>query len=117
MSQGDDRAGNPIISYKLQRSFTLKRGHCPQVKLNENASPQNNEVKYLGINFDQKLTWQTHIINKRKQLGIKLRAMVLLLGRTSTVYEHLVNKIICKAILSYEHVDMSLFQLLDWQIR
>ena len=73
-------------------TFTLKRGHCPEVKLNGNALPQSNEVKYLGIHLDQKLTWQSHIISKRKQLGIKLRTMIWLLGSASKL--SLENKIL-----------------------
>ena len=55
-------------------------------------------MKYIGIYLDEKLTWQYHIMNKRKQLGIQLRSMIWLLGRTSKL--SLKNKIlIYKAIL------------------
>ena len=37
-------------------TFTLKRGHCPKVKPNGKASPQNNEVKHVRIHLDQNLT-------------------------------------------------------------
>ena len=50
-------------------NFTLKRGHCPEVK------SEKHEVKYLGIHLDQKPIWQSHIISKRYQLGIKLRTI------------------------------------------
>ena len=57
-------------------NFTLKRGHCPEVK------SEKHEVKYLGIHLDQKPIWQSHIISKRYQLGIKLRTMIWLLHRS-----------------------------------
>ena len=63
-------------------TFTLKRGQCPEVKLNDNALPQSNEVKYLGIHLDQELTKNSHIISKSKELGIKLRTMIWLLHRS-----------------------------------
>ena len=45
--------------------------------------PQTNEVKYLGIHLDRRLTWRQHITMKRKQLDHKLRSLYWLIGRKS----------------------------------
>jgi hypothetical protein len=47
--------------------------------------PQKNEVKYLGMHLDRRLTWSKHIKSKRKQLNIKAKQMHWLLGRGSTL--------------------------------
>ena len=57
-------------------SFTLKKNaKCTSVSLNVSPIPQTAMVKYLGIHLAQRLTWATHIINKRKQLGLRPRSM------------------------------------------
>jgi hypothetical protein len=56
-------------------TFFLKRGTCPAVTLNGQRIPQRETAKYLGIHLDRRLTWQTHIFIKRKQLGLQLRRM------------------------------------------
>ena len=79
-------------------TFTLRRKTCPQVFLNNNPIPQVKEVKYLGLTLDSKLTWQKHIFNKRKQLGLKVSSMYWLIGRKSHL--SLENKILLyKSIL------------------
>jgi hypothetical protein len=45
--------------------------------------PQTEEVKYLGLCLDRRLTCHKHIFTKRKQLGITLTKMYGLLGRKS----------------------------------
>ena len=57
----------------VQVTFTLNKMTCPPVKLNNDHLPQVDEVKYLGIHLDQRLTWCKHITTKRKQLDLKLR--------------------------------------------
>jgi len=37
-------------------TFTLKRSVCPSVQLNNKHLAQPDEVKYLGIHLDRKLT-------------------------------------------------------------
>ena len=54
--------------------------------------PQAGATKYLGIHLDRRLTWKTHIINKRKSLSIKLRTIYSLLERKSKL--SLSNKVL-----------------------
>ena len=48
----------------VQVTFTLNKMTCPSVKLNNDHLPQADEVKYLGIHLDLRLTWRTHITTK-----------------------------------------------------
>jgi hypothetical protein len=64
-------------------TFSLKRGTCPAVTLNGQCIPQRETAKYLGIHLDRRLTWQTHIFTKRKQLGLQLCRMYWIIGRKS----------------------------------
>jgi hypothetical protein len=40
---------------------------------------QKNEVKYLGMHLDRRLTWVKHIKSERKQLNLKAEQMDWLL--------------------------------------
>lgn len=73
-------------------TFTLNKETCPPVKLNNKEIPQAETAKYLGIHLDRRLTWKTHIWNKRKQLGHKLRKMYWLFARRSNL--SLYNKVL-----------------------
>jgi hypothetical protein len=64
-------------------TFTTPGGTCPPVNTNDVQLPQTEEVKYLGLHLDRRLTWQKHIFTKRKQLGIALTKIYWLLGRKS----------------------------------
>jgi hypothetical protein len=37
--------------------------------------PVQTEVKYFGLNLDQKLTWQKHVTTKHQNLNSKLQEM------------------------------------------
>jgi hypothetical protein len=72
--------------------------------MNNSTIPQSEEVKYLGIHLDRRLTWKKHIFTKRKQLGIKLSSMNWLIGRKSklsTENKLLLYKAILKPIWTY----------------
>jgi hypothetical protein len=64
-------------------TFTLRRGDCASVSLNNQVIPQENDTKYLGVHLDRRLTWRKHIQFKRKQLDLKFKKMYWLLGRNS----------------------------------
>jgi hypothetical protein len=66
--------------------------------------PQADEVKYLGIHLDQRLTWCKHITTKRKQLDFKLRNLYWIIGRKSQLSlenKLLVYKVILKPVSTY----------------
>jgi hypothetical protein len=65
----------------VQITFTLKKNTCPAVQLNNKQLTQPDEVKYLGINLDRKLTWRKHISTKRKQLDLKLCKLYWIMGQ------------------------------------
>jgi hypothetical protein len=74
-----------------QITFTTRRTICPQVSINNSPIPIKQEVKYLGLHLDKKLTWQTHIKAKRRQLEFKVRNMNWLINKKSQL--SLENKI------------------------
>jgi len=67
----------------VQVTFTTRTKVCPPLTFNNAPIPVAAEGKYLGLRLDQLLTWQTHIRAKRRQLDIKFRQMLWLLGRNS----------------------------------
>jgi hypothetical protein len=76
----------------------LVEQHVTGVHLYNEQFPQAEEVKYLGLHLDRRLTWQKHIFAKRKHLGITLSKMYWLLGRKSRL--SISNKLLaCKVIL------------------
>jgi len=87
----------------VQVTFTLNQ-ICPPVKLNNDHLPQADEVKYLGIHLDQRLTWRKHITTKRKQLDLKLWNLYWIIGRKSQLSlenKLLVYKVILKPVWTY----------------
>jgi hypothetical protein len=51
--------------------FTVRKGHCPAVNINQTIIPQTEAVKYLGLHFGCRLNWQEHIARKRRRIGLK----------------------------------------------
>jgi len=51
--------------------FTLRKGHCPAVNINQTIIPQTEEVKYLELQFYCRLNWKEHIAKKQKTNRLK----------------------------------------------
>jgi len=72
-------------SKSAQVTFALRPGVPPLLTFNNKIIPQTNEVKYLGLVFDKRLTWGPHLKNKRKQLNSRLHILrPLLKSKMST---------------------------------
>jgi hypothetical protein len=87
-----------------QITFTTRPTECPPVMLNDEPIPTKNEVKYLGVHLDRRLTWKAHIKAKKQQLNIKTKQMNWLIGRKSQFsLEHklVIHKVILKPIWTY----------------
>jgi hypothetical protein len=69
----------------MQVTFTLKKGKCPAVYLNNTALPQSSAVKYVGFHMDSRLTWKQHIAKKRKQIELKVKDLYWIIGHKSTM--------------------------------
>jgi hypothetical protein len=91
-------------SMSIRVTFTTRRETCPPVHINSVQLPREEDIKYLGLHLDKRLTWHKHIFAKRKQLGITLTKMYWLLGRKSklsTSNKLLTYKTILKPIWTY----------------
>lgn len=91
-------------SKSVHITFTNRKDTCPTVSINNQVLQQKDDVKYLGMHLDRRLTWKKHIFTKRKQLGLKLNKMYWLIGKRSqlSLYNKiLVYKAVIKPIWSY----------------
>ena len=78
-------------------TFTTRKGNWSTVNLYDRSLPSVNEVKYLGMYLDKKLTWTKHF-KRKKTMDLKRRKTYWLVGRKSQL--SLYNKlIIYKAII------------------
>jgi hypothetical protein len=85
-------------------TFSTRRATCPPDKVNDVLLPQSDEVNYLGLHLDRRLTWHKHIFTKRKQLGLTLTKMHWLHGpksQLSTTNKFLLYKTMLKPIWTY----------------
>lgn len=79
-------------------TFTLRKGDCDAVKINNETIPHKHCVKYLGMHMDRRLTWNDHITIKRNQLDNKFKKLYWLLRPKSQL--SIENKLrIYKAVL------------------
>jgi hypothetical protein len=53
-------------SKSSQLTFTLRKGHCPAVNINQAIIPQTEVGKHLGLHFDRRLNWKEHMDKKKE---------------------------------------------------
>jgi hypothetical protein len=63
--------------------------------------PQVNEVKYLGMHLDRRLTWKEHITTKRKQFNVKFSKTWGRRSQLTTENKLLLYKAIPKPVWTY----------------
>ena len=84
--------------------FTLNKMPSPAIYLNGVVVPQTDEVTYLGIHLDKRLTWRKHIEAKKTQMKLKALSLNWLIACHSPLQlEHkvlLYNQVI-KPIWTY----------------
>jgi hypothetical protein len=68
--------------FRVHVTFTIRKETCPPVHINKVHVPQQN-VTYLGLHLDRRLTLRKHTSTNRKELGMTLTKMYWLLGRKS----------------------------------
>ncbi|KAJ2938643.1 hypothetical protein O0L34_g11971 [Tuta absoluta] len=91
-------------SKSVQVTFTLKKGDCPPVQLENTTLPHQDCVRYLGLHLDRRLTWRPHIKKKRDELNMKYRNLYWLVSRNSklsTDNKLLIYKTILKPVWMY----------------
>lgn len=112
LQRGLDEISKWLCEWKIKASatksahvtFTLRKGDCPPVQLGGSTLPHKNEVRYLGLHLDRRLTWKEHIRNKRDELNIKFKTLLWLLGRNSklsTDNKLLIYKAVLKPVWLY----------------
>ena len=84
-------------------TFTLRPRNCPTITLNNLPIPPTQNVRYLGLHLDRRLTWAHHIHTKRIALNNRSRQLRLLLTSKHINLSNkiLIYKLLLKPIWSY----------------
>ena len=70
---------------KTQVGLFTNSNTAKEITLNLGRVPLtvSNEIKFLGPNFDRKLTWRHHIDNVRHRMWLRINAIKAISGRNS----------------------------------
>jgi hypothetical protein len=74
------------------------------VHFNNEAIPRAESIKYLGLHFDEQLTWKKHVTTTRKHLDLKSREIYWLIGKHSPLSlsnKLLIYKVALRPIWTY----------------
>jgi len=85
-------------------TFVLNRQTCPPLSLNNTQIPQVNDVTYLGVHLDRRLTWRRHIESKKVHLELKVSRFHWILNARSPLrldYKVLLDNSTLKPIWTY----------------
>jgi hypothetical protein len=84
-------------------TFTLRPRNCPTITLNNIPIPPTQNVRYLGLHLDRRLTWAHHIHTKRIALNNRSRQLRLLLTSKHINLNNkiLIYKLLLKPVWSY----------------
>jgi len=67
----------------MQACYVHPEQAKPPLTLNNTLLPQANEVTYLGVHLDRRLTWRRHIEAKRTDLMLKASSLHWLINTKS----------------------------------
>lgn len=71
-----DQITNWMKKWKIKSNSTSLRNHIYiPVKIDDDLVPLQENARYLGVHFDKKLNWRTHIIKKRDELNLRFRSL------------------------------------------
>ncbi|KAK2583992.1 hypothetical protein KPH14_006452 [Odynerus spinipes] len=73
--------------------FTLNKSDIPVIEINNVIIPQREEVKYLGIILDKKLTWGKHIQETRRKMKLLTKTFYWLINKGSKLKVNLKQQI------------------------
>jgi hypothetical protein len=91
-----------INDSKSSHVISLRFGNCPHITFENAIIPHTNEGKYLGLLFDRRLTWGTHLKTKRKQLNSRLHILRPLMKSNMYISNRLLlYKSLLQSIWSY----------------
>jgi hypothetical protein len=84
-------------------TFALKQKVCPPIYLNNVPLPIAQNVRYLGLHLDRRLTWATHTHIKRFALNNCARQLRFLLTSQHINLKNklLIYKLLLKPICTY----------------
>ena len=89
-------------SKSVQVTFSLRNLDAPPVTINNLLIPTANEVKYLGLILDKRLTWCPHIKHKRKTVNSRLHILrPLLKSKLSLSNKLIIYKSIIRPVWTY----------------